>query len=221
MIQASRPLGSIDKRFTYFLAGSLGAHLLLLLGVFFFQIFVPRVSLSTITINLGSSGGNGLPVQRAPVRVPHPVQRHTAKMTLPDKQTAAQHAAEQVTEQTTGTTATGTAGQPGGTGGQGQGTGSGEGVVSSSQLDNQPTLVKFSDPVYPVEARKQGKEGVVVLKALIGPDGRVRQVKILKSIPLFDASAAAAVERWRFSAITSHGQPVYVWMIIPIRFQLK
>ncbi len=221
-----RPQGSIDKNFAYFLAGSLGAHLLILLGVFFFQIFVPRVTTSTITINLGVSGGNGLPAPKAPrAPVTPPVVRRKPVMTIPQKRTAEKHAAEQFTGQTTGAEITGTAGttgvSEGGTGGEGTGAGGGQGVVSSNQLDSQPSLVEFSNPVYPVEARRQGKEGVVVLKALIAPDGKVQQVHVVKSIPIFDRSAVDAVEHWRFTAITSHGKPVYVWMIIPIRFQLR
>ncbi len=217
-----RPQSIIDKRFKYFLGGSLLAHVIFLFFVIFYRIFIPNVQISTITLNLGMPGGNGLPVRKVKtVKAPRVIPRQE-KMTIPEKNARLKQAAEQVTQQTaaaagqTGTTETGSGGT-----GTGTGLGGGQGVVSSNQLDSQPTLVTFRDPVYPVDARKQGREGVVVLKALIAPDGKIKKIKIVKSIPVFDKSAVDAVEHWRFSALTSHGRPVYVWMIIPIRFQLK
>lgn len=222
------PKGIIDKRFKYFLAGSLLAHAIFLFFVIFYRILIPQVQISTITVNLNMQGGNGLPVRQAKkVKAHRIIQRYKEKMTIPEKRTVRKQAAEQITQQTIGRVVTATAGEAGiveaGTGGSGTGTGYGEGhgVVSSNQLDNQPTLIEFRNPVYPIEARKQGIEGVVVLKAFIEPNGKIKEVKILKSIPVFDKSAVGAVEHWRFTALTSHGKPVYIWMIIPIRFQLK
>ena len=218
--------GIIDKKFKYFLGGSLAAHAIFLFFVIFYRIFIPNVQVSTITLNLGMPGGNGLPVQKVKkvkaVKAPRVIPRHEEKMTIPEKNARLKQAAEQITQQTaatagqTGTTETGAGGT-----GTGTGPGGGQGVVSSNQLDSQPSLVTFRDPVYPVDARKQGKEGVVVLKVLIAPDGKIKKVKIVRSNPVFDTSAVDAVEHWRFTALTSHGSPVYVWMIIPIRFQLK
>ncbi len=217
----SRPKGSVDTRFKYFLSGSLLAHAIFLFLVFFYQMIAPNSQISAITINLNMSGGNGLPVQQAEKKkAPQIIRRHEEKMSIPDKHAAQEQAAEQITQQTAGGTTTAATGQSG-TGGTGTGNGEGQGVVSSNQLDNQPSLVTFKNPVYPVEARKQGIEGVVLLKALIAPDGKIKEIKILKSVPMFDKSAVDAVEHWRFTGITSHGNPVYVWMIIPIRFQLK
>jgi protein TonB len=218
-----RPKGSVDRRFKYFLAGSLLAHAIFLFSVFFYRMIAPNAQISAITINLNMSGGNGVPVQQAEKKkAPQIIRRHKEKMSIPDKHASKEQAAEQITQQTEGGTTTAATGQSGtGSTGTGTGYGEGQGVVSSNQLDSQPSLVTFKNPVYPVEARKQGIEGVVLLKALIAPDGKIKEIKILKSIPIFDKSAVDAVEHWRFTGITSHGNPVYVWMIIPIRFQLK
>ncbi len=225
-----RPKGSIDKRFKYFLAGSFLAHAMFLFFVIFYHILIPQMQISTITINLNMPGGNGLPAaQTKKVKAPQIIQRSKEKMTITKRETVPKQAAEQITQQTTGIAATQTGGKSGtveaGTKGSGSGTGTGygqgQGLVSSNQLDSQPKLIEFRNPVYPVEARKQGIEGVVLLKALIEPNGKIKEIKILKSIPIFDKSALDAVEHWRFTSLTSHGKPVYVWMIIPIRFQLK
>ncbi len=219
-----RPKSIIDNRFKYFFAGSFFIHALFILYIFIYQIISPHVDISTITINLGMSGGGDAPVKQAEKKkVRQVIRKQEEKMVLPSKHAVQkqEQAAEQITQQTAAGTATAAATGQAGAGGTGTGYGTGQGVVSSNELDSQPSLIKFKDPVYPVEARKNSLEGVVLLKALIAPDGRIKEVKVLKSIPVFDEYAVDAVKQWRFTAITSRGNPVYVWMIIPIRFQLK
>ncbi|MGC8579335.1 MAG: energy transducer TonB [bacterium] len=232
-MQVLRPQHHIDKRFKYFVVGSLVLHTVILFWIFFYQVFVPHLEISTITINLGAGGGAS--PKKAYVKKYQVARKQQSKMVIPEKQLTYKTQAREAIQQTTSTistpstygsmqsgtsTGSGESGTGSG-GGNGAGSGGGEGIVSSNQLDNPPALITFKNPVYPVEARKQGIEGVVVLKVLISPDGRIRDVKILKSIPIFDESAVQAVKQWRFTPITSHGNPVYVWMIIPIRFQLK
>lgn len=211
----TRPKSGVDRRFKYFLSGSLFIHGVFLFFVVFSRIISPNVQVSSITINLTMSGGGGAPVKQAEKKkTPVVIPKQENKMVLPDKNARQKQAAEQITGQTTASTVTGQSGT-------GNGFGTGQGAVSSNELDNQPSLIKFKNPVYPVEARKRGLEGVVLLKALVAPDGRIKDVKILKSIPIFDEYAVDAVKQWRFTPITSRGNPVYVWMMIPIRFQLK
>ena len=59
---------------------------------------------------------------------------------------------------------------------------------------------KNVDPRYPEVARAARVAGIVILEAVIGPDGRVTEVKVLRSVPLLDA---AAVVR-RFSSGHTH-----------------
>lgn len=206
----SRPGRGKDRRFKYFLAASFMVHAIFLSSVFFYRLLVPETYESAITISLGMPGGGG--AVKGPAKKAPPVIRKKEKMALPSK-TAPKEKPEEQANPATATT------QQESASGSGQGTG--QGTVSSNELDNQPELVKFNDPVYPLEARRKGVEGVVLLKALIEPDGKIKEVKVLKSIPMLDKAAIAAVRQWRFSALTSRGRPVYVWMIIPIRFQLK
>ncbi len=216
MMQA-RPGGGIDKRFKYFLTVSFLIHALFLSYIFVYQRLGPQAPVSIITINLGMPGGGtkNETVKRAPLIV----HKEESKMVIPEKTIEQKKPAEKQEQASSATATTQESSVSGG--GSGGGHGTGEGAVQSNELDNQPSLVNFSNPVYPVEARKEGIEGVVLLKALIAPDGRIKDVKVLKSISVLDSSAVNAVKQWRFTAITSHGKPVYVWMIIPIRFQLK
>lgn len=235
-MQTIRPIHNIDRRFKYFIVGSLLLHTIFVFWLFFYQIFVPHLEISTITINLGSGGGS--PEHKTYINASKTTKmRLPSKMLIPQKQLNSKTYAKQFIQKPTsttlapsqyvsGTSETNTNGKEGGAGigngnGNGIGYGTGQDIVSSNQLDNYPKLISFKAPVYPVEARKQGIEGVVVLKVLIAPDGKIKDIKILKSIQIFDESAIQAVNKWRFTPITSHGNPVYVWMIIPIRFQLK
>jgi len=230
-----RPKNKIDKRFKYFIGTSFLFHAIILFWIFFYQVFIPHIEVSTITINLNAGGGNNMPANKPAGIKKQPVIYSHKNMVIPEKQPTFKNELKAATTQTTSTmitsstsTASSGEGVSGATGsgtgsgtGTGTGFGSGEGIVSSNQLDSPPTIVKFENPVYPLEARKEGIEGVVILKVLIAPNGTIKDIKVLKSIPLLNRAAIDAVAKWRFSSITAHGNPVYVWMIIPIRFQLR
>ena len=56
-----------------------------------------------------------------------------------------------------------------------------------------PTRVRYVEPVYPRFALRGGVQGTVILQAVIDEQGRVREVKVLRSIPLLDDAAVQAV----------------------------
>ena len=64
-------------------------------------------------------------------------------------------------------------------------------------------------------------QGTVVVKALVGTDGRVRETRVAKSVPMLDAAAVAAVRQWRYSPAISHGRPVAMWVDTPVQFTLR
>lgn len=68
-------------------------------------------------------------------------------------------------------------------------------------------------PVYPSVSRRLGEEGVVVLRVLIGTDGRAAEVRISKSSgsARLDQAAIEAIGQWRFIAATRAGRPVAAW----------
>ena len=59
-----------------------------------------------------------------------------------------------------------------------------------------PTKVKDARPVYPPIAQSARVQGVVIIEATIGADGRVKDAKVLRSIPLLDQAAVDAVKQW-------------------------
>lgn len=76
-------------------------------------------------------------------------------------------------------------------------------------------------PAYPAIARAARVEGVVILEAVIGEDGSVSDVRVLRSIPLLDAAAMEAVRQWRFTPTLLNGEPVPVVMTITVAFKLR
>jgi protein TonB len=76
-------------------------------------------------------------------------------------------------------------------------------------------------PVYPPLARAARVEGVVILEAVIGEDGVVRDIRVLRSVPLLDAAAMEAVRQWLFTPTRLNGEPVPVVMTITVAFTLR
>ena len=73
-------------------------------------------------------------------------------------------------------------------------------------------------PIYPPIALAAKKPGLVILQAVIGENGSVREVEVLRSDPLFDEAAKDAVKRWRFTPSLLRGQPVPVVMTVTVGF---
>ena len=84
----------------------------------------------------------------------------------------------------------------------------------------QPAQVRRVNPVYPPEAQAARVQGVVILEAVIGVDGRVQDARILRSIPLLDQAAIDAVQQWEYTPTLLNGVPVPVIMTVTVQFTL-
>ena len=84
----------------------------------------------------------------------------------------------------------------------------------------EPEAIFHPDPEYPEWARESGIQGRVLLHVLVGVDGRVRRVVIQEDIIGLGEAAAKGISRWVFRPARSNGQPVSVWVKIPVRFYL-
>jgi len=83
-----------------------------------------------------------------------------------------------------------------------------------------PMPVARVTPEYPQIARAAGMEGKVVVRMLVGVDGRVRRAEIETSSALFDEAALAAARKWTFTPAETDGKPVMVWVRVPFDFRL-
>lgn len=73
-------------------------------------------------------------------------------------------------------------------------------IVRAAPLVRTPRLLQDAQPRYPLPALRARIEGQADVAFTIQPDGSVRDVRLLSSSPagLFDASALAVAQRWRF-----------------------
>ena len=86
--------------------------------------------------------------------------------------------------------------------------------------DELPELINKTQPDYPDMARSAGVEGTVLVQALVGKDGKVKDTRVTKSVPMLDDAAVAAVKQWVFKPALSNNKPVAVWVAVPVNFKL-
>jgi len=105
--------------------------------------------------------------------------------------------------------------------GPGKGGGIGGGVFHVGGGVSAPRPVFSPDPEYSEEARKAKYQGTVVLGLVVGPDGRPRDMKVLRSLGLgLDEKAIEAVKNWRFDPAVKDGKPVAVYISVEVDFRL-
>lgn len=93
--------------------------------------------------------------------------------------------------------------------------------VPAKTVAHPPRVLSKVLPEYPLKARLQGVTGRVVLEIVLGRDGSIRSVRVLRSVRLLDQAAILAVRQWRFSpARDSQGRRVSVVVDIPMVFTL-
>ena len=85
----------------------------------------------------------------------------------------------------------------------------------------EPRKIVDVAPVYPPLARAGQVEGIVILEAVINTRGEVERLRLLRSVPLLDAAAIDAVQRWRYTPTLLNGVPVPVLITITVRFSLR
>jgi protein TonB len=64
-------------------------------------------------------------------------------------------------------------------------------------------------------------QGVVILECVISPRGTVTDVRVLRSVPLLDQAAVAAVRQCVYTPTLLNGIPVPVVMTVNVNFDLK
>jgi TonB family protein len=84
-----------------------------------------------------------------------------------------------------------------------------------------PRRIKDVPPVYPSMAQSVRVQGDVIIEATIGPDGKVEDAHVLRSVPLLDQAAVAAVLGWVYTPTLLNGQPVPIIMTVTVRFRLQ
>jgi len=84
-----------------------------------------------------------------------------------------------------------------------------------------PARTYYVDPVYPSVAVSVKQEGMVILEATIDESGTVKNLKVLRSVPLLDKAAIEAVSKWRYMPTKLNGVPVPVLLTVTVTFALR
>ena len=105
-----------------------------------------------------------------------------------------------------------------GFGGGGTGNGFGQGIGLARPLGGYQVK-----PRYPDSARRTGIQGVTLLKVRVLETGSVGEISVEQSAghPDLDRSATEAVKKWRFEPARKGNEPIAVWVLLPVRFQLQ
>jgi TonB family protein len=75
-------------------------------------------------------------------------------------------------------------------------------------------------PAYPPEARQAGIQGKVLIHAVIGKDGLIREAEVTQGVHILAEPALAAVKHWIYKPTLLNGNPVEVDTTITVVFTL-
>jgi periplasmic protein TonB len=93
-------------------------------------------------------------------------------------------------------------------------------VFTGVEVD--PRYAGDFQPEYPPDMRRAESEGTVVVRVLVGTNGRVKAVELVKSPSdsFFNVTKRQALSRWRFKPATEDGVPVEKWKVMTLHFRL-
>jgi protein TonB len=232
------------RRMATAVAASTAVHVLALAAILLARppsVTRPVIVLPVSLVSLpgrGDGGGGGEPAaapspspaaEPAPVETPAPIPAPVPTLARPAPVAKPKHAtppkpapsavaATRPSEASGGSAATASVGTGEGTGGPGPGAGTGGGLGSGGA---SPAYGVNPEPPYPIAARRMGLQGTVVLRVVVGADGRPLDVSIVQSSghAILDTSAADTVRsRWRFVPARRDGIPIEDTVQVPIRF---
>jgi protein TonB len=85
-----------------------------------------------------------------------------------------------------------------------------------------PKLTHRVEPKYPDAAREEGREGSVLVSAVVETNGTLSTIKVVKGMGAgFDENAVEALKEWKFQPSTKDGGPVAVYVEIEVTFRLR
>ena len=105
--------------------------------------------------------------------------------------------------------------------GPGWGGGIGGGAYHVGGGVSAPKVIYRVDPEFSDEARKNKYQGTVLLKVIIGVDGKTHDIKVLRALGMgLDEKAVEAARLWRFEPGQKDGKAVPVEVNMEVNFRL-
>lgn len=82
----------------------------------------------------------------------------------------------------------------------------------------QAQVISSKPPEYPLVAKQAHVQGVVVVSATVGTDGKVKSASAVSGPPLLQKAAVDAVKQWTYKPTTLNGAPVESETRVEVRF---
>jgi periplasmic protein TonB len=94
-------------------------------------------------------------------------------------------------------------------------------AFTPKEVDVKAQVMARPEPHYTREARRIGVQGLVVLKLLALPDGKIDRIRVVRGVPygLTENAILAACEV-KFKPAMKAGQPVAQWITVEYGFRL-
>ena len=88
-------------------------------------------------------------------------------------------------------------------------------------VESEPVRITIDAPVYPEVAQSAGIEGTVLVRVLVGRDGRVKDVIYIDGPEALKAAADDCARTAVFKPALMDNRPVEVWVMMPVTFRLR
>ncbi|MGC8915730.1 MAG: energy transducer TonB [Thermoanaerobaculum sp.] len=97
-----------------------------------------------------------------------------------------------------------------------------EGPIRVGGQIQMPRKIKDVQPVYTEVARRARIEGVVILEIIIDKQGNVKDVKVLRALPMgLTEAAVEAVKQWKYEPSKLNGKPIEIQGTVTVTFRLQ
>jgi protein TonB len=98
----------------------------------------------------------------------------------------------------------------------------GPGIISARLLDNPPRTRSQTAPVYPFQAKSEGRPGEVLVEFTVDERGCVLNPRVIRSNDVaFEEPTLRAIAKWRFEPGRKDGHAVRFRMALPVQFKLN
>jgi len=153
----------------------------------------------------------------APARRPRPVALPAPVVPVP-AEAAAESPADSVRS---GSSNSGSEGEARGSGSANTGS-PGSAAAPAQESPARPAATGNPRPLYPMSARRAGREGRVLLRVAVSPAGTATEVAVIDSsgTTSLDEAAVTAVREWHFVPAERAGQTIESLVRVPITFRL-
>lgn len=92
---------------------------------------------------------------------------------------------------------------------------------AASSVDTKPRRLRGPMPQYTEAARANGTDGTVTLRVLVGEDGEVKQVRVMRGLPDgLNEQAIEAARQTKFKPAMKDGKPVPFWIVVQMDFYI-